>query len=349
MINKYSYQTLHSHTKDSDGLLTHREVLNICSKYNIGVVAFTDHDTLPNEKTLKLLKKEKKHPTKWIVGIEISSGWPLDLGGGATSGLHVVGLFVDPFNRELLDHCTKAKEARITRMRMMVKNLVSLGFKITEKDCLRSSVGETVGRPHIVTALSYYPENSKVYDVLRKRMKNDSKNDQDIKRKYEDMILRGDSQYPYVLFLSDDSYIKNIYVDYQYYSDFDSTVSLIRNAGGLAILAHWGSCRFKMTDEYMDGIFKKNSIDGAETVYGLWNYESGKWTEQEKELKILKKLVGQHDKLHSGGADAHTRKDFEQFVNEQWFSERTVGLIENIIKKSNVDTVWSSLGITNIK
>ena len=51
MINKYSYQTLHSHTKDSDGLLTHREVLNICSKYNIGVVAFTDHDTLPNEKT----------------------------------------------------------------------------------------------------------------------------------------------------------------------------------------------------------------------------------------------------------------------------------------------------------
>jgi predicted metal-dependent phosphoesterase TrpH len=46
------YQNLHAHTVTSDGLLTYKEVLNVCAKNNIGVLAFTDHDSLPNKKAM---------------------------------------------------------------------------------------------------------------------------------------------------------------------------------------------------------------------------------------------------------------------------------------------------------
>ena len=49
------YQNLHCHTKTSDGQLTYSQVLKLCAKYQISVVAFTDHDSLPNRKTVDLL------------------------------------------------------------------------------------------------------------------------------------------------------------------------------------------------------------------------------------------------------------------------------------------------------
>ena len=335
-------ETLHSHTITSDGKLSHRQVLEICEERKIGVVAFTDHDSLPDSKVVNILNNNRDLYTKWIIGIEVSSGWPLDLGGGPTSGLHVVGLFVDPTNRDLLTHCRKAQEARVIRMQKMVKNIRKLGFKLTENDCFKTSGGESVGRPHIVSALNFYPSNKEVYQKLIRKLKVDAKKDAVTKGLYKNLVARGEEQYPYILFLGEDSYIKGVYVDYQYYSDFDNTVKLIRKAGGLTILAHWNSCRFKMTTEYVDEVFRENRIDGAETVYGLWNFKAGKWEEQEEELKVLKNLVDKHNILHSGGADAHTVEDFDDFKNNLWFSKRTIGLTERIIKESKVDKAWSS-------
>ncbi len=120
-----SYETLHAHTTASDGTLTHLELLDACQKYNVGIVAFTDHDSLPNKKTLKLLNENRNHPIKWIIGIEVSSGLPRELGGKVHSGLHIVGLFVNPTNKDLLEYCKLAQEARITRMQRMVLDSTS--------------------------------------------------------------------------------------------------------------------------------------------------------------------------------------------------------------------------------
>jgi len=109
-------QTLHCHTTTSDGELTYLETLNFCQKINIGTVAFTDHDSLPKEKDINLLLKNKNHPTKWIVGTELNSGWPKELEiPGIGNGFEVIGLFVDPTNADLKDHCQKAQEARVSR------------------------------------------------------------------------------------------------------------------------------------------------------------------------------------------------------------------------------------------
>ena len=147
------YESLHNHTTASDGTQTYLEVLEAARRNKVGLVAFTDHDTLPSAADLKILR-DYDGPVKWMVGCEISSGLPIELGGGVTSSLHILGLFTDPTNKALLDHCVKAVAARIERMERIVTNLKSLGFNISVEDCMAASGGETVGRPHIVRALN---------------------------------------------------------------------------------------------------------------------------------------------------------------------------------------------------
>src|SRR3972149_1366996 len=121
---KEKFETLHCHSKVSDGVMTHEKILETCVENNIGVVAFTDHDSLPDIKTFNKLNSLRKHSTKWIVGIEISADKPKDF--NIDFSPHIVGLFVDPFNKNLLEHCKLAQEARRERMTEMVKNLKKL-------------------------------------------------------------------------------------------------------------------------------------------------------------------------------------------------------------------------------
>jgi len=335
------YQTLHCHTTASDGLLTYNQVLKICNTNNIGVVAFTDHDSLPSAKVVKYLKNSKSS-VKWVIGIEISSGKPNDFETNFSP--HIVGLFVDPFNKNLMNHSRLAKKARIERMTRMVKSLKKLGFNITEKDCLKASGGETVGRPHIVKAIISKDENIVVIEKLKEKMEEDSKINEKLKEKYEYMMSAGKDSYPYTLFLSDDSYIRGVYVDYLYKVDLDGCVKLIRDAGGVSIFAHWFTEIKKCDRGCMEKLLKEDRIDGVETVYGFFDDMREEFI---KQRKILQDLVGKYHKLESGGVDAHTKKHLVDFAKNKWYAGLTVGMVEKIIKSGKVDLSWSSLSNTN--
>lgn len=330
------YQTLHCHTIASDGLLTHSQVLDICSKNNIGVVAFTDHDSMPSASIVKKLKSSKSK-ANWIIGIEISSGKPSDFDMNFSP--HIVGLFVDPFNKNLVKHCKLAKEARIERMARMVKSLNKLGFNITEQDCLDASGGETVGRPHIVKAINSKQENESIIENLRKKMEEDVKKDNKLKEKYNYMIKMGKNSYPYTLFLSDDSYIKGVYVDYLYRVDLDGCVKLIRDAGGVAVFAHWFTEIEKCDESKMEMLLKEDRLDGVETVYGFYDDIRNDFI---KQRKVLKRMVEKYQKLEGGGIDAHTLQHLEEFSKDEWYAGLTVGMVEKIIASGKVDKKWSS-------
>ncbi len=332
------YQTLHCHTTASDGLLTHNEVLDICAENNIGVVAFSDHDSLPDKSVVKDLLTKKKGPIKWIIGIEISSDKPVDFKANFTP--HIVGLFVDPFNKALMRHCVLAKKARVERMGRMVKHLNELGFIITDKDCLKASKGESVGRPHIVQAIRSKPENLVIIERLRKKMKEDSKKDEGVKEKYDLMVKKGEDSYPYTLFLSDDSYIQGIYVDYIYRIDLDNCVKLIRSAGGVSFFAHWFTEKDKCDENKMELLLKEGRIDGVETVYGFFDDMREEFIEQRR---VLKNLIDRYHKLESGGVDVHTEEHLKDFSKDGWYAGLTVGLAEKIIKSGKVEKKWSSL------
>ena len=299
-------------------------------------MAFTDHDVLPSESIIQELKLHN-HKTKWICGIEISSGLPKELGGGTFPGLHITGLFVDPTNQKLLEYSEKALNARIGRMEKMVKNLQSLGFDISEKDCLTASGGEAVGRLHIVQALKVKQKNLDIIEALRIRMSQET--DEKIKIKYKNMMQKGETQYPFLLFLSEDPYIPNIYVDYLYWEDMDSVVKLIRDAGGLAFIAHYSTAKKKIPLEMMEQIIKSKRVDGVEVVYGMRAYEYQDW---KKDMEWLSQKADQYQIFKSGGADLHSKEQIELFVQMKEFSQKTIGMAEKIIEKSGVDTTWSS-------
>mgnify|MGYP001584870972 CR=1 FL=1 len=334
-------QTLHSHTSASDGVMNHLEVLKCAKNNGISVVAFTDHDSLPSVQIVEQLKKQGKIVPNWIIGIEISAGLPTELGGEPYGGVHMVGLFVDPFNPQLVDHCKKAQQGRRERMTQIVANLQGLGFDISVEACLSASGGESVGRPHIVKALWEKASNLKVVERIRKDMERASLNDINLKKRYEEMMQR-ESQLPYVLFLSDDAFIKGVDVDYGYRIDFDTAVRLIRDAGGLAILAHYSTAKSKISWELLEKIISERRLDGVETVYAMTLIGTKEGEEWRNDSLKLEELVKKHRIIASGGADAHTKQHFIDFGQRSDYNSKTIGMAEKMITQSGVSTTWSS-------
>ena len=335
-----NYQNLHSHTTTSDGKISYLETLKICRENQIEAVAFTDHDALPPKKEVNRLFRKRNHPVKWILGIEISSALPKELGGDPTENLHIVGLFINPFDRQLEIHCRKMQEARKKRMQLIVKNLKGLGFKITEKACLKESKGETINRPHIVAALTKNSANLKLIQKLKDQMEKESEKNPELRRKFLKMIKFGRQQYPYSLFLTGDSYIKGIYADYPYRLELDRTVKLIRNAGGVAFLAHWTFCKKKIDLKMLNNLLKQKRIDGLEIVYNA--HTQGREKEILRDMKKVEKLTRKYQSLKSGGADSHSREEIRDFFKDTSLAQKTYRLAQEMIKQGNINTTWSS-------
>jgi predicted metal-dependent phosphoesterase TrpH len=330
------YESMHNHTTASDGTQTYLEVLEAARRNNVGVVAFTDHDTLPSESDLAKLKNYTG-AVKWLVGCEISSGLPVELGGGVTSSLHILGLFIDPTNVSLLEHCRKAVAARTERMERIVRNLRGLKFTISVDDCLRESGGETIGRPHIVRALNGHPENAAIVEQLRMDMELAAVSSMQTAMDYAHMMERPASDYPYRLFLSDDAFVPGIYVDYLYSIDMDSAVELIRNAGGIAIVAHWYTVQRKIDATLLESMLSEGRLDGVELMGNPMNGMA------RRAEPVLKAMAERTDCITTYGIDGHRESDMENFTNDQSIASKSVGQLRKLVERVKPDLHWSNL------
>jgi predicted metal-dependent phosphoesterase TrpH len=340
---KKTFETLHAHTILSDGKMTHKEVLEKAYQYNLGVVAFTDHDCLPTEEAWKYLQEHKDGPVRWICGIEISAALPPEAGGTQDSGLHILGLFVDPHDAGLREHCVKAKQARIERMEHIVGGLQRLGFVITAEDCVAASGGEVVAKPHIVTALKAKAENLVLLDKLVEQAGKDAEHNVEIKKKYDEMMKNAEYQRPYSMFLSSDAILPGIYAEDKYAISLDDTVKLIRNAGGVAVMAHYFTIKKKISLELLEKLLAEKRLDGLETVFGLWNIGTEKWAETEELANLCAQLATKHGAAQTGGVDLHYEDDFVKFVENAEYSEKTIGMTQELIDATGVAKKWSAL------
>jgi predicted metal-dependent phosphoesterase TrpH len=309
-------------------------------KYNLDTIAFTDHDSIISSKQVETIQDVKG--IRWISGVEISSGLPLDIGGGSSSSLHIVGLFVDYNNQELKNYCKLAQEARVERMVRMTKNLNSIGFEITQDDCIRQSGGEAVARPHIVKALLSYEKNLKRMEDIKEDMRKASEKDSSLTGDYNRLAELPIEQYPYILFFTEDSFIKDIYVDYLYYLDFDKSVKLIRDSGGIAILAHYFTISNKITPDILEPFVKEKRIDGLETVFGLYAFGTSEEQRIVDSMNITRKIAEKYNCITSGGADIHTEKDLKMLVENTEYANQTTNLLEKMLSKFEVNTTHSN-------
>ncbi len=129
----------HTHSTCSDGTLTPTELVNHAKNSGLSAFALTDHDSVDGIKEAK--KEAERIGMEFIPGIEFSAADDTET--------HIIGLFIDPENEELLNTISKLKGSRKRRMEEICAKLRALGFNITHEEALDLAGGTFVGRAHI--------------------------------------------------------------------------------------------------------------------------------------------------------------------------------------------------------
>lgn len=194
-----------------------------------------------------------------------------------------------------------------------------------------------MGRPHIVKALNAHAANADIIEGIRVDMERAAVTSASVAMDYMRMMARDVSDYPYRLFLSDDAFIPHIYVDYLYAIDMDASVKLIRDAGGVAILAHWPTIWRKIDAKMLEGFLRDGRLDGVELRSGFMDHDVDRADCQ------LADMAERQAALTTIGIDGHRATDIERFAADRRLAGRTVGQTQRLIERVKPDLSWSNL------
>ncbi|MDL2275136.1 PHP domain-containing protein [Desulfosarcina sp. OttesenSCG-928-G10] len=221
---------LHIHSTASDGSLTPSEIMETAVHIGLGAISITDHDTLAG--AVAALSQGIPPGLGFVMGIEISASPPP--GYDISGSVHILGYGVDPDNTDLNTHLARLKQAREDRNPRIIAKLGELGMAMNMAE-LSDIVGDAMaGRPHIAQLM--------------------------VKRKFAESVNDAFDR-----FLGKN---KPAYV-HKYRVPMDAAIGAIRNAGGIAVLAH----------PYLNGIteaaafekflmtLKTMGLDGIEAIY----------------------------------------------------------------------------------
>ncbi len=192
---------LHSHTRASDGSDTPGELIAQAVSAGVTTLAITDHDTTSG--WAEAIEAAKGAPLSLIPGIELSTQVIDHTTGFVPQSIHLLGYLVDPEHPQLVEEMAKIRSHRDNRLQLMVEKL-SADYDISWLD-VRATIpeGATPGRPHIAEVL------------IAKGIVRDT-------TEAFDHILAADGPY---------------HVPH-YAPKLDHSLSIIREAGGVPVLAH---------------------------------------------------------------------------------------------------------------
>jgi predicted metal-dependent phosphoesterase TrpH len=179
--------------------------------------------------------------------------------------IHILGYYLDPDNDELQAYEVEKRAERINRAKLMVEKLNALKVSVSFGEVEAIASGATIGRPHIAAAMV---RNGSVPSI----------------QKAFDNYL--DSSRP-------------AYVPRTTYT-VRQAVTLVRNAGGVAIVAH-------PARTYMDPRMFLSLI--ASGIDGIEVYHPSHWTVTREYYRML---AVKHGLLITGGSDFHGSRDYDE-------------------------------------
>lgn len=136
---------LHCHSTVSDGALAPRNLVRRAAEQGVDVLALTDHDHLGGLEEARAAARESG--IRFIDGVEISVTWR-----GAT--IHVVGLGIDPSDRELNAGLESVRGGRVARARAMAASLSAAGVERSFEGAMRFAENPVmIGRTHFARYL----------------------------------------------------------------------------------------------------------------------------------------------------------------------------------------------------
>lgn len=229
---------LHVHSTESDGTFTPTELVDEARRAGLSAFALTDHDTCSGI--------EKAMPYATTSGIELIPGIELSTDYHGKE-VHIVGLYIDIENEQLLTKTAEYRKCRSERNALMVEALQKEGLSITMEELIAENPDCVITRANIARFLYEHGQIKSVREAFDRYI--------------------GDHCKCYV------GRLKVASAD---------AVRLIKEAGGTAILAHpllYGLSNAnlqKMIDE-----LKPAGLDGLEAIYSTYT------TGEEQQMKRL--------------------------------------------------------------
>jgi predicted metal-dependent phosphoesterase TrpH len=267
---------LHIHSKTcSDGNLTVEEIIEEAKKRNINLMSITDHDAIGCQKQAKTLAK--KNNISYVHGVELNITFSHPkYRNGKPASLDLLGYNFDLNNKPLNNKLTELAKYRKERAAQILEKLntefQNEGLKqFTQEDLIQiqNSADGALGRPHIAD-----------YLVKKQLVK-------DRTEAFNKYLVKCNVQ-KYPLYLQEAS-------------------KLLRNAGGIAVLAHpndpYGTSLVKLTTNLQEqtSIIKDSMLpylDGVE----CWHSRSTPETTRHY-VDFAKK----HKLILTGGSDCHQK------------------------------------------
>ena len=136
---------LHCHSTESDGAVTPAGLVELAVAGGLSAMALTDHDTVSGIDAF--LAAGQGRLLRTVPGVEIACQ------GDGSAIMHLVGLWVDHRNPDLLRLLEGIRVGRQRRNLCLVDRLRRLGCPLELREVEALAGGAVVGRPHFAQAL----------------------------------------------------------------------------------------------------------------------------------------------------------------------------------------------------
>ena len=252
---------LHAHSNRSDGKDSPSELVRKAKAAGLSVLAITDHDTTDGWE--EAAKAAQSERIGLVPGIEVSTRSKIGL---RSISVHILAYLPDPTYPGLAGELAKTRESRVSRAKEMVSRL-SADYPISWHDIERElSPGATIGRPALADAL-----------VAKGIVSNRS------------------AAFDSILSKSGPYYVSDYSVDTQ------RAIELIRQAGGVSVMAHplidfpAGKSELDLPTKHFEQLISAG-LDGLEVNHRAVPEFAKQW---------LRELALKHNLIVTGSSDYH--------------------------------------------
>ena len=254
---------LHTHSSASDGTDPPAEVMRRARERGVDVVALTDHDTVAGHAEARAaLSPGTRRPAgpPDPPGLTFVPGMELSCQLAGRS-LHLLAYLFDPAHPGLAAETASIRDDRVRRARAMVAKLTALGAGVTWEQVAAIAGDSVVGRPHIARAMAVAGVISDPAEAFTAEWIGDGG------RAYQD----------------------------KYALDPSVAIGLVRDAGGVSVLAHPGTPGYEVPDEVIARLAAAG-LAGVE----VWHPE-----QPAAERARARALAGELGLAATGGSDDH--------------------------------------------
>jgi 3',5'-nucleoside bisphosphate phosphatase len=282
---------LHAHSTASDGTDTPAQLMAAAAAAGLDVVALTDHDT-----TTGWAEAVESLPVglRLIRGAEFSCVAPDGRGGRAS--VHLLGYLFDPDSPTIIAEQVRLRDERRARLHTMATRMAVDGFPIDPDAVLGSLAPEApAGRPHLAQALVSAGVVGSVDEAFHRFLSSSGR---------------------YYLGRAD--------------TDVGAAIQMVRDAGGVAVLAHPMARR--------RGPVIEQAVIAELAGQGLTGVEVDHPDHAEADRVALRDLAGELDLVITGSSDYHgTNKTVS--LGQQTTDPESLERIEQLAVLSRVAVV----------